>query len=254
MKDVGYVSHIKKYAIYDGPGIRTTVFLMGCPLSCRWCHNPESQLALNQTDKLSQYETTSEAVLHAIRQDIVFYDESGGGATFSGGEPLTQIDFLATLLEACQLDGVHTAVDTCGYVRFQHFERILDKVDLFLYDLKIMDAIEHKDYTGAPNTFIHDNLTRLSRKGANIHIRVPLIPGITDTESNLKDMARFLSTLDDIRHIDLLPYNPLGVSKYRRLGGSNRLDGLQDQSKEELERMSKLFESFGFDAYIGGGS
>ena len=167
MQTTGIIYDLKKYAIHDGPGIRTTVFLKGCPLDCWWCHNPESRknepqssgkknlhknLALLNSDKnLIGIKVTTNEVMHEIRKDVLFYDESGGGVTFSGGEPLQQTDFLKMLLAECKAEHIHTVVDTSGYVEYKYFEEIRSLTDLFLYDLKFIDDALHLKYTGVSN-------------------------------------------------------------------------------------------------------
>ncbi len=252
MKNSGYIGSVKKYAIHDGPGIRTTVFFKGCPLNCWWCHNPECQTLPSDGGELS-FQTDLEAVMKDVKKDIIFFDQSGGGVTFSGGEPLFQIDFLCALLDACKASGIHTAVDTCGYAKYQCFEKIFGHVDLFLYDLKIINDDEHVKYTGISNKLIHDNLIMLSQNQQNIRIRIPLIPSVTDTELNLTDIARVISNLDSIKTVDILPYNQLGISKYRKLRRDSKLDRLKTQSREEIKKKQQLLESFGLVVNIGGG-
>jgi pyruvate formate lyase activating enzyme len=236
---------IKKFAIHDGPGIRTTVFFKGCPLDCQWCHNPECK-----SDNADLYagldnDELFRKVFKEIRKDLIFYDQSGGGVTFSGGEPLMQMDLLSELLVASREAGIHTAVDTCGYAKFDNFQRILDRVDLFLYDIKLIDDAAHKKYTDASNDLILDNLRELAKTGKEIRIRVPLIPGITDSDENLTGIARLIQALDNVSTVDLLPYNLFGKSKYRKLEKSHPLDDLQVQSDNELKRMTEIFSSSG---------
>ncbi|MFO7890106.1 MAG: glycyl-radical enzyme activating protein, partial [bacterium] len=207
-KFTGTIFDIKKYSIHDGPGIRTTVFFKGCPLRCWWCQNPESQntkpdiipagiskrkfhIQYKKDKELIGMEMTAEEVMAEIRKDIIFYDESGGGVTFSGGEPLFQPDFLHQLLFKCKKEDIHTAVDTCGYASREVVERIIPLTDLFLFDLKLMDDQEHKKYTGVDFQPIKDNLIFLSNQNSVISIRIPVIPGITDTKVNLDKMIQF---------------------------------------------------------------
>ena len=248
----GQIFDIKRYAIHDGPGIRTTVFLKGCPLNCWWCHNPEGRSS--STDDRASSKVTDLDVIEEVRKDAIFYEQSGGGVTFSGGEPLIQIDFLEAMLRGAQDHHIHTTVDTCGYTDYHVFEQILRLVDLFLFDLKILDNAEHEQNTGMPNTLILDNLSALAQSGSSIRIRIPLIPGVTDTDSNLTQLARFISTLDAIQVIDLLPYNQLGTHKYHKLGLRNERTGLQTQTPEELHHMQRLVAIHGFKVNIGGGA
>ncbi len=248
----GTIFDIKKYAIHDGPGIRTTVFLSGCPLDCLWCHNPEARNP-DTTDPTGKTRKVSVAeVIDEIEKDRVFYDQSGGGATFSGGEPMSQIDFLEALLRSCRNSGISTAIDTCGHAPTADFERIYDVVDLFLYDLKIMDDVKHTEYTGESNRVILENLRFLTGKGKQVNIRVPLIPGMTDSDENLDDIRDFVSSLSNIIRISLLPYNQFGEDKRRRFAMSSRLDNLRPQSKSEVGDKANRFKSLGCEVKIGG--
>ncbi len=269
MNEKGIIFDLIRYAVHDGPGIRTTVFLKGCPLDCVWCHNPESKkitpertgkiyrpkcrelFADNPHDMVGK-EVPVAAVMYEIRKDTIFYDQSGGGVTFSGGEPLMQQEFLAALLAACRENEIHTAVDTSGYSAWKNFDRILEQVDLFLFDLKIMDNGEHIRYTGVPNLLIHENLKRLSRTGKQIIIRVPLIPAITDTRQNLSAIRDFVNTLDNLNRIDLLPYNILSESKPARFGSDNKLGHLDVQTEAELNIFKSIFDAQGMSVKIGG--
>lgn len=258
----GIIFDLKKYAIHDGPGIRTTVFLKGCPLDCWWCHNPESRhpkpekpaggkmqkrsSLLKSAHGIVGKTVTPDEVLHEVEKDTIFYDESGGGATFSGGEPLVQIEFLQALLEGCKQRGIHTAVDTSGYAPPELFDRVYDSVDLFLYDLKLIDDESHKKYTGVSNHLILDNLKRLAARGAKVLPRIPLIPGITDTGENLSRILFLLRSLDSISRIDLLPYNRIGEGKYEMMGMPKRMPRLQAHPADVLNRIKSVFTSAGF--------
>lgn len=269
MDTTGVIFDLKRFAVHDGPGIRTTVFLKGCPLRCPWCHNPESMssdpefmegigrrycgsMASSTTNGYVGREVTVAEVLAEVEKDIVFYEESGGGVTFSGGEPLNHADFLESALKGCRERGIHTAIDTAGHARWDDFERILPWVDLFLYDLKLMDDLKHREHVGVTNRVIHRNLTRLHDLGANIHIRVPLIPGMTDTDDNLDQIKDFVGRLDHIKKVHLLPYNPMGEGKRQRLRNTNGVHALQTQSEEALDGMKGRFTSLGVNVTIGG--
>jgi pyruvate formate lyase activating enzyme len=269
MNTRGYIFDLKKFAVHDGPGIRTTVFLKGCLLRCQWCHNPESQvlepekIAVRGMRKCASITASEdpgvfgkavsvEEVMTEIRKDVAFYDESGGGVTFSGGEPLMQPAFLSELLQACHKEEIHTAVDTSGYASWKTIRSILDKVNLFLYDLKLMDDAAHRKYIGVSNQLILKNLHRLHDAGANIFIRIPLIPGITDPGNNLSKVTAFVSTLPNIKLINLLPYNPIGESKYDRFKKNNHLGHLPMQSEKELKIIKNKFDSLPFEIKIGG--
>ncbi|MFH1687966.1 MAG: glycyl-radical enzyme activating protein [bacterium] len=258
----GVVFDIKRYAIHDGPGIRTTVFLKGCPLDCCWCHNPESRLPEPQefavsTGRRAHQKTVgclvqAAEVVEEILQDRIFYDQSGGGVTFSGGEPMLQIDFLTQLLTMCRQAGLHTAVDTSGQVAWESFARINDLVDLFLYDLKVIDDSLHKKYTGASNKQIKANLKTLAGCSRRTEVRVPLIPTISDTDENLTGLVDFLSPLPALRKIALLPFNKLGRDKVHRYSLSREIPEWETQSADHLGQRRQWLERQGFEVTIGG--
>ena len=182
----------------------------------------------------------------------MFYEQSGGGVTFSGGEPLMQPKFLKSLLMRCKELDIHTAVDTSGYSSKEAFESIIPYTDLFLFDLKIMDEAEHKKYTGVSNKIILRNLTYLSESAKKIRIRIPLIPDITDTKSNLRQIAKFLSELKNISNVDLLPYNELSEGKNKKFSSKVKLENLKMQSDESLDKIKKTFEPLGVEITIRG--
>ncbi|TFF91799.1 glycyl-radical enzyme activating protein [Candidatus Thorarchaeota archaeon] len=265
----GIVFDIKKYSLHDGPGIRTTVFLKGCPLTCWWCHNPESRNMLPeavsepgqnpdfiQKNEDGGYslgrEMQSGEVLAEIEKDIIFYDESGGGVTFSGGEPLAQPAFLQELLRECGEKDIHRAVDTCGFAEPAVLESVLPLTDLFLYDLKLMDPEEHEKYTGVSNEKILSNLRLLDERKSSLQIRVPVVPGITDTDRNLEATADFLLGLTRVKEINLLSYNHYGDSKYERLGRNNKMTGTESPSRKSMEKIQSFFTIKGFSTTIGG--
>jgi pyruvate formate lyase activating enzyme len=206
----------------------------------------------SETREVFGREMTVTEVMEEIKKDIPFYDESGGGVTFSGGEPLLQPDFLNELLSACKELGLHTTVDTSGCVDWDIFAKIYEKVDLFLYDLKLMDEDLHKKHTNASNKRILDNLRRLDRKKTNVIIRVPVVPGITDTKENLLEIAVFVSSLKHIKKINLLPYNPANEGKYERLDKVNKIGHLEIQTDEEMKKLKNTFKPFRLNVSIGG--
>lgn len=263
----GILFDIKRFAVHDGPGIRTTVFFKGCPLHCVWCHNPESiNPAIIQVPKtytidghtFTEQETvgwkaTVADVMTELNKEAVFMATSGGGVTFSGGEPLQQPEFLMALLEACQQAGFHTAVDTCGLATWSVLEAVAAHTDLFLYDLKCMDPDNHKRFTGTSNTLILDNLRRLSAMGAPLRIRIPLIPNMTYTETNLTEILALLATLPQKpQGIDLLPYHNTAIHKYVRFGKENILKGVKSLQKASLSTLKQQFETAGYEVTIGG--
>jgi len=189
--------------------------------------------------------------MEEIRKDLVFYQESRGGVTFSGGEPLGQIDFLYDLLLLCQKEGIHRAVDTSGYAPWSDVEYILPLVDLWLYDLKLLNEEKHKKYTGVSNQLILENLKRLSSSGVAIEVRIPLIPGINDNEEELIEMVRFLDSLK-IKRVSILPFHRMGLDKYTRLGLENSMKDVEAISETELEKIIKPFRKSNFIITIGG--
>ena len=263
---VGIIFDIKKFAIHDGPGIRTTVFFKGCPLSCWWCHNPESQRPEPETMQrpaaggngrarqnipVGRQVSVSE-LIREIEKDVLFYDESGGGVTFSGGEPMMQPDFLAAAIDACAEREIHTALDTSGHAPEPVMIRLLERVDLLLYDIKLMDDAAHRRYTGTSNRRILSNLQAAARLGKPIVIRVPLIPGITDTDENIDRIITFLKTTDRVQHVDVLPFHHLHGDKYSRLGRTDPMDGVKPPADDRIEAVRRRFQDSGFHVTTGG--
>lgn len=267
-KKYGYIFDIKKYSINDGPGIRTTIFLKGCPLKCFWCHNPESQNNNPEeiedctfrwrpsnnysVSKIIGYKISTEELINEIEKDFLFYEESNGGVTFSGGEPMLQIDFLLEALKKCKENNFNTAIDTTGYAKFSDFEKIFNYTDIFLYDLKLMDNDLHEYYCGVPNKIIHDNLIKLSSISNNIILRIPIIPTITDTELNLTSMIEFISKLKNIKEIDLLPFHNTAKSKYEKMKRENKVANLVPPNDEEMYIIKNKFSQLNIPIKIGG--
>jgi pyruvate formate lyase activating enzyme len=246
----GYIFDIKRFAIHDGPGIRTTVFLKGCPMKCRWCHNPESQAFQPQQTAGGQIlgsKKTVAQVMAEIEKEIIFYDTSNGGVTFSGGEPMAQPDFLMALLKECKKKEIHTAVDTTGDVSPDIFNALAQYVDLFLYDLKLMDEQQHIAYTGVSNRFVHLNLKylanqNLANQDKDIVVRFPVIPGITDSVANIEAAATFISSLKTIREINLLPYHRTAEAKYKRLNIPYRMVDVNPPGEKQMDFVKEIFE------------
>jgi pyruvate formate lyase activating enzyme len=264
----GIIFDIKRFALHDGPGIRTTVFFKGCPLNCWWCHNPESIRTLPEKIKVNPIGTfqqsckqdkeiigkkyTVSELMTEIVKDKIFYDESGGGVTFSGGEPLLQVNFLTEVLKSCKESGINTAIDTSGFVSANYFNKVYEFTDLFLFDLKLADDVLHKKFTGVSNSIILDNLKMLTEQGNKLIIRIPLIPGVTDTEKNLSDISSFLMKLKNIHEINLLPYNEIAESKYKRFNKPARLRNLKTQDEESLNRMIFYFSNLNTEVSLRG--
>jgi pyruvate formate lyase activating enzyme len=303
----GMIFDIKKYSINDGPGIRTTVFLKGCPLDCWWCHNPESksskpelmvranrcvrcaecvgacplgainplpnpssqgrgamttnrticdncgicaETCYNGARELLGREMTVAQVMREIERDVPFFDQSKGGVTFSGGEPLLQRKFLAEVLRACRAHDIHTVVDTSGFASWEVIDGIRGDVNLFLYDLKSMNDERHKHYTGVSNTLILENLQRLSVVGAKCVVRIPLIPGVNDDEENLLASGEFLARLKSLVAVDLMGYHEIAKGKYEALGMEYRLPEMKAPSAEKMQLAAKMLEDFGLNVKV----
>lgn len=243
----GTVFNIQRFCVNDGPGIRTTVFLKGCPLSCVWCHNPESQrfepeilfykdkctgcgrckcvtaadrdfVCFNGAKEICGKTVSANEVTAEVLKDKPFYKNSGGGVTLSGGEPLAQYDFSLELLKKAKENGIHTAIETCGYAEKSKILEIAKYVDLFLFDCKETDPELHKKYTGVDNKIILENLKALSDAGSKIILRCPIIPGFNDRAEHFKGISETAEKFIGIEHIEIEPFHPLGESKYSALG------------------------------------
>lgn len=305
MENKGLIYDIKKFSIHDGPGIRTTVFLKGCPLNCMWCHNPESidgkkeflynedncvlcgecvrvcpenalkiegQKLLFDREKctfcgecelacvyrareiVGEDYTISE-IIKEIEKDKIIYEESGGGVTISGGEPLNQIDFLEELLRKLKEKKLHTAVDTSGYSKWENIEKISSYVDLFLYDFKVFNDERHERFIGKSNALILENLKKLDKIHNNITIRIPLIVGtkedINTDDKNIEEVISFLKDTN-IKKISVLPYHNGALHKYKKLGIEYKDDEMKRPSKSLQENIKEKFEKAGFTVKIGG--
>ena len=262
----GTIFDIKHFAVHDGPGIRQTVFLKGCPLSCWWCHNPESQntkpekyTRINKLDgkefkkeETVGYKISSNELLKIIEGDQVFFEESDGGVTFSGGEPLMQADFLYDILKRCKEKNIHTCVDTTGFASIKTIQKIAEVSNCFLYDIKIINNELHKKYTGVPVDSILQNIKWLDENQQNAILRFPVIPGITYTKENISDIISFIQSLKNIRQIDILPYHNISNGKYSRFNKENKMKDTKPLSDGEMLNLKSEFESIGFKVGIGG--
>lgn len=243
-----HVFRIQRYAIHDGPGIRTTLFFRGCPLACKWCHNPESQApgpAGTPPDLIS-------LLLDEIEKDRIFYDESGGGVTFSGGEPLGRPDLLMPLARACRERQIHTCLDTSGFAPFDTIAAAAAVCDRVLFDIKILDSRAHQRHTGRPADPVLDNLRRLSETGVDLKLRFPLIPTLTDTDENIDGIIEFLLRETRFRDIHILPFHRTGEGKYDRLNMTNHLTDIPTPDRERVDAVGRQFSAGGFTTIIGG--
>ena len=298
----GRVVNLQDYSVHDGYGIRTLIFMKGCPLTCPWCQNPESlkssfeikysqhlciecfqcEQACDQgavlvdrdrridleycnhcmqcvescpSGALSQVGATYdvEIILQKILSYKPFYDSSEkGGITISGGEPTFQPQFTLELLKKCRENGIHTAMETCGYTKFEILNSLVPYLDLLLYDIKHMDSKRHELATGVPNELILDNLKKLSAlNGLECVIRIPLIPGFNDDEVNVRLTAKFVADLK-IKKLDLLPFNNFPTGKYKTLGIDWKYKTKEKQKEEKLEKLKDIVEGFNLTATIGG--
>lgn len=295
------IFNIQRFSVHDGPGIRTTVFFKGCPLSCLWCHNPESQKSnkqmLHDRDKcvlcgtcvricpqkaikiennilttdedkcnhcrqceiycipgarqVAGRDYSVEEVFNEVMKDRIFYEQSKGGVTVSGGEPLLQTDFVKELFQELKKVNIHTAVDTCGVVSFESIKAVSQYTDLFLYDIKLMDDEMHKKYTGMTNKLILENLKKLSGIHNNINIRMPIIEGINSDEKHISDTINFIKKLN-IKKVNLLPYHDIAKHKYKKLDIVYQDEMMFKPSDEKMQRFKEIFEREGYEVKIGG--
>lgn len=277
----GIVFDIKEFAVFDGPGIRQTVFLKGCPLRCSWCHNPEGmdirpQLMVSVSScihcgrcrevcehktciacgkcievcplhlrTIAGKEMTSQELVERIRKDSDYYARYGGGVTFSGGEPLWQADFLREVLD--QLEGVHRAIETSGYCDQNQFRKILESVDYVMMDIKMMNPILHRRYTGVDNAVILRNAGLLCEGKIPFVIRIPVIPGVNDTEENYRATAEFLTGAKALQRVEFLPYHKTAGAKYGMIGSVYRPDFDPEQN---VKIFRDLFGDYGIRSEV----
>jgi pyruvate formate lyase activating enzyme len=311
-KLTGRIYDIQKFSVHDGPGIRTEVFLMGCPLKCLWCHSPESQsinkqlgwfeircigvkncgrcieacptgalkkgevkylpvqksevelididrnncticgkcaeVCTSQALSIVGRDVTLEEVMAIIEKDRAFYRKSGGGVTISGGEALVQHEFTLALLKECKSRGLHTCLDTTGYAKWDICKEILPYVDLFLYDLKHMNSEKHRELTGVPNELILENARKMAAEKAAFQMRIPIIPGLTDSGENLRTASAFCLELgSSVQVIQILPYHRLGIAKYERLHKKYELEEITPPSDQHMESCKSIIESYGLN-------
>jgi pyruvate formate lyase activating enzyme len=300
---VGIVFDIKRYALHDGPGIRVAVHLKGCPLSCWWCHNPESQSFVPQLLYRGERCIACDACIGAcgngaisafggamftdpakcrgngdcagvcpsgareicgrslgvgdvmteVLKERIFFEQSGGGITLSGGEPLCQPEFAAALLTECKRRGIHTAVDTSGFVDPELLLGVIPMTDLFLYDIKHMNPEKHMKYTGVDNDIILSNMSKLGEGGAVINARMPFVPGVNTDDENLGAAGDFLAGVRGVTQLNLLPYHSAAEDKHNRWGMEYRLRGVTyPPAENSLRRAAEIIEARGIRAVVGG--
>lgn len=297
----GIIFNIQRYSVHDGPGIRTTIFIKGCPLDCWWCHNPESQSGsleiMYDMDRCSSCQFCMEKcpegavqlidgnriwlkekcilcknciencpagalelvgkkvsvadIISEVEKDIIFFDESNGGVTISGGEAFVQFEFIKEIIQELKNRDIHIAVDTCGQIDWAKLEELKDSVDLFLYDIKHMDSDKHRQYTGVGNELILENLARLKDFHSNIIIRIPVIPGINDDELNIKKTGKYVKGLG-LKKVNLLPYHDIAKNKYVKLGRNYRIEKDKSLSDEKMNRLSEIMQKVELQVKIGG--
>ena len=303
MKQPSLIFDIKRYAINDGPGIRVTVFLKGCSLNCKWCHNPESiprqQQKMYASDKcmrcgecvkhcpnnaliltpdgivtnndlcamcgkcaevcptkameMTGEIMTVEQVMTQIRKETLLMDQSGGGVTFSGGEPLIHHEFLIKMLDACGKEGIHRCIDTTGLTSTKELLEVAEKSDHFLFDLKMMDSNKHKEWTGVPNEKILENLKLLAAKGMPMNIRIPLIKGVNEDDKNIHESAQFISDLEGTKPIvNILPFHNIAEKKYEKLGQHYERGTMDEPDVKRQKEIIEIFKSYGLKVIIGG--
>jgi pyruvate formate lyase activating enzyme len=293
MESSGLITNIQRFSTDDGPGIRTTVFLKGCTLSCRWCHNPETISPKKQLQFQEQAckgcgacvracpagvhglirerhelkwsgctgcfacveaclygaltvqgrEITSRAMAEQLLRDKPFYDNSGGGITLSGGEPLLQAGFCADTLRLVKERGIHTAVDTAGNIEWEQFQKVLRWTDLFLFDIKLTEPQKHRNWTGAANALILKNFSRLCDTGKDIWVRTPVMKGINDDDDETGKRALLLRDRHAVKKTELLPYHGYGAGKYALLGMADKKYDFEKPSEETMLRIKTLTEN-----------
>lgn len=254
----GRIFDIQKYSIHDGPGIRTIVFLKGCPLRCKWCCNPEGQkfeihdMNFAGKKKIVGQDVTVREILAEVKKDMPYYMRSGGGLTLSGGECLGQPEFAVALLAAAKSVGISTAIETTGFAKWEIIQHYLKVTDHVLMDIKNIDNEKHMHFCGQSNELILENARKIAENHKDLTIRVPVIPTFNDTETEISAIAEFAKTLPGVTKLHLLPYHRLGKDKYDGLGREYELDGLDLIPNEKMEKLLNVAKKSGLNCQIGG--
>ncbi|MBU5438116.1 pyruvate formate lyase-activating protein [Tissierella sp. MSJ-40] len=234
----GRIHSLESCGTVDGPGIRFVVFVQGCPLRCKYCHNPDTW---NLKDGR---EISVEEILKEAKKYRSYMKFSGGGITISGGEPFIQSDFVKEIFKRCKEENIHTAIDTSGYVSLDAAKEVLKYTDLVLLDIKSFNDSVYKDLTGVSNKFTLELAKYLSDINKPVWIRYVLVPGITDNSSDVKNLAEFLSTLENIEKIQILPFHKLGEYKWEKLGYKYELQNITPPSKEDINLIKEIFHQY----------
>ena len=265
-----------RYGVHDGPGIRTTVFFKGCPVACKWCHNPESldpkpqsvfdpgkcikcghcengptDICPTGARETIGYNISADELMSEVKKDLLFYEQSGGGVTFSGGEPFYQAEFLLAALEGCGKEYINTAIDTSGYCDTGALLKAAETANYFLYDIKFIDSGKHEKYCGVPNGLILKNLERLAETKTKILIRIPIIPTINDDMTEMTAIYQFISVLKNIQAVHLLPYHNIHTEKYKKIGKQYELAEIPGEESPNMDAIVSLFAAK-FPTKIGG--
>ena len=254
----GRIFDIQRYSIHDGGGIRTIVFLKGCPLRCKWCCNPEGQhyeiekMTLGGKEKIVGKDVTVGEIIDIIERDRIYYRRSGGGLTLSGGESLTQPDFAVALLKAAKERGINTAMESTGFADFSVISRYLPYLDLYLMDIKHINSAKHKEFTSQPNERILENAVKITNAGTRLIVRTPVIPTFNATKEEIGEIAKFASSLKGVTEMHILPYHRIGTDKYKGLGRDYSLTGIEPPSRELMNELLAVVESYGLKGQIGG--
>ena len=254
----GRIFDIQRYSIHDGGGIRTIVFLKGCPLRCKWCCNPEGQhynvekMTLGGKEKIVGQDVTVGEIIDIVERDRIYYRRSGGGLTLSGGESLTQPDFAVALLRAAKERGINTAMESTGFADFSVISRYLPYLDLYLMDIKHMNSAKHKEFTSQPNELILENARKITDAGTRLIVRTPVIPTFNATKEEIGEIAKFASSLKGVTQMHILPYHRIGTDKYKGLNRDYSLTGIEPPSKELMNELLEVVDSYGLKGQIGG--